>query len=140
VLLVALLLVAPPLAASRAIPVLLGGLWIWLGVVFQGLYATESTRCWESATPFCSSRSDCCCSPSAPPGNSPSSTAGQVLVGIAAQPVMHTLPRHPDLLGYLGHRITSQHRQNGLIPSLHDRHSHQVPIPASDRVLPANNT
>jgi hypothetical protein len=39
-LLVALLLLAPA-RASRAVPVMLGGLWIWLGVVFQGMYATD---------------------------------------------------------------------------------------------------
>jgi len=58
----------------------------------------------------------------------------------AAQPGMQTLPRHPDLVGYLGHRITDQHRQDGLIPLLHDRHSHQCQSRLPDRVLPANNT
>ena len=53
---------------------------------------------------------------------------------------MQTLPRHPDLVGYLGHRITDQHRQDGLIPLLHDRHSHQCQSRLPDRVLPANNT
>jgi hypothetical protein len=65
---------------------------------------------------------------------------GQALVGIATQPGMQTLPRHPDLLGYLGHRITGQHRHDGLIPLLHDRHSHQRQSRPPDPVLPANNT
>jgi len=40
-LLVALLVAAPQRVASRIIAVSLGALWIWLGVVFQGLYATD---------------------------------------------------------------------------------------------------
>src|SRR4051794_9375429 len=41
ILLVALILFAPPRVASRTVPLVLGGLWIWLGVVFQGMYATD---------------------------------------------------------------------------------------------------
>jgi hypothetical protein len=41
ILLVALILLAPPRVASRTVPLVLGGLWIWLGVVFQGRYATD---------------------------------------------------------------------------------------------------
>jgi len=59
---------------------------------------------------------------------------------VAAQPGMQTLPRHPDLLGHLGHRITGQDRQDGLIPLLHDRHSHQCQSRLPGPVLPANNT
>lgn len=44
VLLVTLLLFAPARVAGRAVPVLLGALWIWLGVVFQGMYATDIDR------------------------------------------------------------------------------------------------
>jgi hypothetical protein len=41
ILLVALLLAAPAGTANRTIPVVLGALWIWQGVVFQGMYATD---------------------------------------------------------------------------------------------------
>jgi hypothetical protein len=50
---------------------------------------------------------------------------GQTFVGITAQPGIHALPRHPDLLGHLCDRITGQDRQHGLISLFHDRHSHQ---------------
>ena len=44
-----------------------------------------------------------------------------------------SLPRHPDLGLHLGHRITGQHRQDGLIPLFHDRHSHLCQSQLPDR-------
>jgi hypothetical protein len=60
VLSVVLLLFTPVRAASRTIPVVIGALWIWLGVVFQGMYATDIDRMLGIIYAVLLSRGDSC--------------------------------------------------------------------------------